>query len=119
MAVAPALAKPAKVPITKRQPALIIGGIVTLIDAVLLTAPSLGIPIPDNIAKLLTLAITLAGSFGIKSQVRPAALSVPSPLAKAEDAAKAGLGSHVAPNKPSGIAGAIANTAAKLKPKGK
>lgn len=52
-----------------------------MIDAFLLIAPDIGIPIPAPVAKGVALLTTLAGTFGIQSKVRPAKLSIPTPLA--------------------------------------
>lgn len=120
MAVAPAVAKPVKVSIVKREPVLIGGAIIGVLESIVVLLPTLGIQIPAGVQTALGAFIAISVALGVqRPNARPAALSVPSPLAKAQDAAKAGLGSGVAPNKVSPVVGAIAGAITKLKPKGK
>jgi hypothetical protein len=63
-------AAPAK-SIVKREPAVFATAAVTLIGTILYLAPSVGIEIPDNVAKIATLFFTIAAGFGIRSAVTP------------------------------------------------
>lgn len=60
-------------PVTKREPALIAGGIVTMLSTFMFVAPDLGIEIPDTVAKVITLILVVAASLGIRSKVTPVA----------------------------------------------
>lgn len=55
----------------KREPALILTALVTILSAVLVALPDLGVALPEAVAKGLAGVIVLAGGFGIRSRVRP------------------------------------------------
>lgn len=57
----------------KREPVVVGSGILTLISTVLYVLPSIapGVKIPPNAAKIISLAITFAGSFGLRQLVKP------------------------------------------------
>ena len=72
------MAKPAAVPakatgIAKREPAIILTGAATLISTILFVAPSLGIPVPGTVQKVVAAALTVLAGFGIRPQVTPTA----------------------------------------------
>lgn len=69
-AAVPGAAAPAK-SVVRREPAVFATAAVTLIGTALFLAPSVGIEIPDNIAKIATLFFTIAAGFGIRSAVTP------------------------------------------------
>lgn len=62
---------PPQKPVTKREPALFATGVLTLLGTALFVAPSLGIAIPDTVAKVAQLVFTVAAGFGIRSAVTP------------------------------------------------
>lgn len=70
MAVNPPAAKP---PLAKREPAVFATAAVTVIATLMYVAPSVGVEIPDNVAKILALVLTLAAGLGIRSAVIPLA----------------------------------------------
>lgn len=55
----------------KREPVLIGSGIVTLLSTALYVAPAIGLKIPDQVQKALSVGLTAAGAFGIRSLVKP------------------------------------------------
>lgn len=63
----------------KHNPAVMGTGIVTMIATFMYVAPSMGIGIPDTIAKVLATVLYIAGAFGIRSAVRPLAKDTPAP----------------------------------------
>lgn len=73
MAAKVVAAAPAKASVIKREPALFATGAVTLIATLAYVAPSLGIEIPDSVAKIVSLVLTVAAGFGIRSAVVPIA----------------------------------------------
>jgi len=58
--------------LVKREPVALISAAVTVISTVLYIAPSVGIKIPDKVAKGVSLALMLAGGIGGRSLVKPA-----------------------------------------------
>jgi hypothetical protein len=58
-------------PIHKREPAVFATAIVTLLGTVMYLAPSVGIAFPDSVAKIVSLVLTIAAGFGIRSAVKP------------------------------------------------
>lgn len=66
-----ATAAPKGKSVVKREPAVFATAAVTLIGTALYLAPSVGIAIPDPVAKVLTLLFTLAAGLGIRSAVKP------------------------------------------------
>lgn len=57
----------------KREPILILSGIVTMVSTALYVAPkAFGIPIPDKAAKVISLVMMLAAGVGGRSFVKPA-----------------------------------------------
>lgn len=56
----------------KREPVVFISAGVTLLSTALYLAPSVGIKIPDRVAKIVSLGLTLASSFGARILVKPA-----------------------------------------------
>jgi hypothetical protein len=71
MAKAAAAAAPTK-SLVKREPVVFISAAVTLISTALYLAPSVGIKVPDKVAKIVSLGLTLASSFGARILVKPA-----------------------------------------------
>lgn len=69
MAKAVPTAKPKSV--VKREPALILTGAATLIATALFVAPSLGIPVPGTVQKIVAAGLTILAGFGIRPQVTP------------------------------------------------
>jgi hypothetical protein len=70
--------------LARREPAVFATGAVTLLATILYVAPSLGIEVPDTIAKVVTLVLTIAAGFGIRSAVVPVGAPVkPTPKAGA------------------------------------
>lgn len=57
--------------LVKREPAVFATGVVTLIATALYVAPSIGLEVPDTVAKVVTLILTVAAGFGIRSAVTP------------------------------------------------
>lgn len=57
--------------LVKREPAVIATAIVTLISTCLFVMPSLGVEIPDTVAKVIAMVLTVAAGFGIRSAVTP------------------------------------------------
>jgi hypothetical protein len=57
--------------VVKREPAVFATAALTLIGTALFLAPSVGINIPDNVAKVVQLVFTIAAGFGIRSAVTP------------------------------------------------
>lgn len=56
----------------KREPVLLLSGAVTLISTALYVAPkAFGIPIPDKVAKIISLGLMIAGGLGGRSMVKP------------------------------------------------
>lgn len=47
-------------------------GIITVIATVLYVLPSMGVKVPDKVARLANVAMTVSAALGIKSLVRPA-----------------------------------------------
>lgn len=64
-----------KRPLVKREPAVVATGAVTLLATFMYVAPSVGIEIPDTVAKVLTLVLTVAAGLGIRSAVTPVAVA--------------------------------------------
>lgn len=58
--------------LVKREPVMMVSGVVTLLSTALFVAPALGIKIPDKITKSVSLGMTALGAFGIRSLVKPA-----------------------------------------------
>lgn len=54
------------------NPLAIGSGVVTLLATALYIAPSMGIKVPDKIARLANVAMTVSAALGIRSLVRPA-----------------------------------------------
>lgn len=50
---------------------MIATGAVTMLATIMYVAPGMGIPIPDSVAKVVTLVLTIAAGFGIRSAVTP------------------------------------------------
>lgn len=65
------MATAVKAPLARREPAAIATGVVTLLATFMYVAPSMGIGIPDTVAKVITLVLTLAAGLGIRSVVTP------------------------------------------------
>lgn len=59
--------------VAKKEPAVFATGAVTLLATLLYVAPSLGLEVPDTVAKVVTLVLTVAAGFGIRSAVVPVA----------------------------------------------
>lgn len=57
--------------IVKREPAVIATGAVTILATLMYVAPSMGIPIPDTVSKVVAAVLTIAAGFGIRSAVMP------------------------------------------------
>lgn len=57
--------------VARREPAMIATGAVTMLATIMYVAPGMGIPIPDSVAKVVTLVLTIAAGFGIRSAVTP------------------------------------------------
>lgn len=57
--------------LVKREPVAFISAAITLISTALYVAPSVGIKVPDKAAKVVSLALTLAGGLGARLLVRP------------------------------------------------
>lgn len=55
----------------KKEPAVFATAAVTVIATIMYVAPSVGIEIPDTVAKVVALALTIAAGFGIRSVVTP------------------------------------------------
>lgn len=70
------MAKPtaaqAKKTLIQREPVVAGSAAITLISTALYVLPAFGIKIPPNVAKYVSLALTLGGSFGIRNLVKPA-----------------------------------------------
>lgn len=65
------MAEGSKAPLVRREPAVMATGAVTMLATFMYVAPGMGIPIPDSVAKVVTLVLTIAAGFGIRSVVRP------------------------------------------------
>lgn len=57
--------------LVKREPVAIASAFLTLVGTVLFVAPSVGLAIPDNVAKIVQLVFTLAGGLGVRMLVKP------------------------------------------------
>jgi hypothetical protein len=57
--------------VARREPAVFATGVVTLLATILYVAPSLGVEFPDTVAKVVSLVLTVAAGFGIRSAVTP------------------------------------------------
>lgn len=57
--------------LAKREPAVLLAGIATLVSTVLFVAPSLGIPVPSTVQKVVAAGLTLLAGFGIRPLVEP------------------------------------------------
>ena len=57
--------------IVKREPAVILTGVATLIATALFVAPSLGLAIPDTVQKVVAAGLTVLAGFGIRPLVEP------------------------------------------------
>jgi hypothetical protein len=68
-APAPVPAKPKS--IVKREPAVILTGVATLIATAVFVAPSIGLEIPDTVQKVVAAGLTILAGFGIRPQVTP------------------------------------------------
>lgn len=53
------------------SPVAIGSGIVTIVATVLYVLPSMGVRVPDKVARLANVALTFAAALGIKSLVKP------------------------------------------------
>jgi hypothetical protein len=62
----------AKPKLVKREPVIVGSAALTLVSTALYLAPAIGIKIPDKVVKLVTLALTLGGGFGLRNLVKPA-----------------------------------------------
>jgi hypothetical protein len=68
----PVAVPPAKKSIMKREPVIAGSAAITLLSTALYVLPAFGIKIPPNVAKYVSLALQLGGSFGIRNLVKPA-----------------------------------------------
>src|SRR5919112_6299779 len=68
-APAPVPAKPKS--IVKREPAVILTGVATLIATAVFVAPSIGLEIPDTVQKVVAAGVTDIDGFGIPPDVSP------------------------------------------------
>jgi hypothetical protein len=57
--------------LVKREPVAFISAAVTLLSTALYVAPSVGIKVPDKVAKVISLGLTLAGGLGARLLVKP------------------------------------------------
>jgi hypothetical protein len=57
--------------LAKREPVIIGSAALTLVSTALYLLPAIGVKVPDKAAKFVTLALTLAGSFGLRNLVKP------------------------------------------------
>lgn len=78
----------AKPSLIKREPVVVGGAILALIQAFIVNAPDLGIRLPSATQTIFGVIVTIAGAFGIKTATRPVALSVPATPAEAKAQAK-------------------------------
>lgn len=53
------------------NPLAIGSGVITVIATVLYVLPSMGVNVPDKVARMANVAMTVAAALGIKSLVRP------------------------------------------------
>lgn len=81
-------AEVAKPSLIKREPVVIGGAILALIQAFIVNAPDLGLKLPAATQTIFGVIVTIAGAFGIKTATRPLALSVPASPAHAAAEAK-------------------------------
>ena len=58
-------------PLVKREPVVIGSAALTLVSTALYLAPAIGIKIPDKVAKIISLGMTLAGGLGLRNLVKP------------------------------------------------
>lgn len=66
-------AAPKPTPKVKREPVAIATAFVTLLSTAMFLAPDVGVDIPDNVAKIVTLVLVVAAGLGIRSRVTPVA----------------------------------------------
>lgn len=69
------MAKPAtpatRAPAVKREPAVILAGAATILSTLVFVAPSMGIPVPGTVQKVIAAGLTLLAGFGIRPLVTP------------------------------------------------
>lgn len=125
LADVPAAAAIIKPGLIKRQPVVIGGAVLGLLEAFILYAPSLGIKLPTITQSVFAALVAVAGAFGVSKGTRPLALSVPAPPEVARELAAvksvsvltAVAGAVAAVAKPNPIKAAAAKAKAKLKGK--
>jgi hypothetical protein len=54
------------------NPVALGSGVITVVATVLYVLPSMGVKVPDKVARMSNVAMTLAAALGIRSLVRPA-----------------------------------------------
>lgn len=57
--------------IARREPAMLATGVVTLLSTIMYLAPSMGVAVPDTVAKVIATVLMMAAGFGIRSVVKP------------------------------------------------
>lgn len=97
----------AKPSLIKREPVLVGGAVLAIIQAFIVNAPDLGIKLPSATQTIFGVIVTIAGAFGIKTATRPVALSVPATPAEAKAQAKVPSTSAIG-----GTVGAVAKVVA-------
>ena len=57
--------------LAKREPVMFISAAITLLSTALYVAPSVGLKIPANVQKVVSLGLMLAGGLGARVLVKP------------------------------------------------
>lgn len=106
--------------VIKRNPVVVAGAVLGLLEAFIAAAPQLGLKLPTFTQSAFAALVAVAGAFGVSTKTRPLALSVPATPAEAKAAEKipssSVLDAVVRAAKPvAGIAGAAKGALGKLK----
>lgn len=90
---------PAKVSLPKRDPVVVGGAIIGILESIIFYAGDAGFALPIWLTAGIGLIVAVAGVFGIRANARPAALSVPASeaVAQAAKAAKSAIKGRAAP----------------------